>query len=225
MPLAARPAAIRRRISVSTCTRPSGRVRPLIRRVAPIGDSRIVPAYLGTSSSSGAKVSSSDDGEADRVEDLDHALDVLVGDPVEVDGRRRVGPGQVGRDPDLAVGDRVDRAPDVADDRPSQADLLDRALDAREADHVALEVLALGEDQETHEVVEDDALAGQGQRREHEAEAREHRPQVEDPEHDDDRGHEHAEPEQLAEQVLDRLEAAVGLGLDGRVAVVDLRSA
>ena len=67
-----------------------------------------------------------------------------------------------------------------------------------EADDVALEVLALGEDEDPHQVVEDDALAGQGERGQHEPEAREHRPQVEDPEDHDDRGDEHAEPQELA---------------------------
>ena len=67
----------------------------------------------------------------------------------------------------------------VPEDGPSQADLLDRALDVADRDGVPLVVLPLHEDEGAHDVVQDHALAGQRERGKHEAQARDHRPQVE----------------------------------------------
>ena len=189
MPAAAMPAATRRRISASTCAPASGRIRPLRRSVAPADDSRIVPAYAGHVLEHRREGLVLGQRAPDGVEDLDHALDVAIGDAVEVDRRqrRRSASGSTTRGSSPFETEwTVPR--DVAHDRPPQADLLDRALDRPELDDVALEVLALGQDQDAHQVVEDDALAGEGERGEDEPEARQHRPQVEDPEdHDDQR--------------------------------------
>ena len=84
---------------------------------------------------------------ADLVDDLDGALDVgPVGDrDVLVDPRPDAG--QVRGDLDLAVGHRVDDAVEVAQRRPAQGEVLDRALDAGDADDVAARELVLDQDQ------------------------------------------------------------------------------
>ena len=156
-----------------------GRTRPLRRSVAPADDSRIVPAYPGTSWSFGANASSSDRASPTASSTSITPSMSRSAMPVDVDGRQGVGARPVRRHADRPVRDGVDRAPRVAHDRPSQPDLLDRALDGAQLDDVALEVLALGQDQDPHQVVEDDALARERERGEDEAEAREHRPQVE----------------------------------------------
>ena len=93
----------------------------------------------------------------DLVDDVDRLVDVgAVGDrDVLVDPRPDAG--QVGGDLDLAVGDGVDDAVEVAERRPPQVEVLDRAVDAGEADHVALAELVLDQDQGAVEVVADEA--------------------------------------------------------------------
>ena len=73
----------------------------------------------------------------DVVDDLDRLVDVgAVGDGhVLVDPRPD--PGQVGRHVDLAVGDGVDDAVEVAQRRPPQGEVLDRPRHAGEAHDVA----------------------------------------------------------------------------------------
>jgi hypothetical protein len=123
----------------------------------------------------------------------------------------------------------VDGAPDVADHRAPQPDLLDRALHRPELDDVALEELALGEDQDPHQVVEDDALAGDGQRGQDQPETRQHRPQVEHPEDHEDQRDTDGEAQDLGEQVLERGDPTIGLlgqrGVAGELGLLGVHDA
>ena len=143
--------------------------------------------------------------QAARVDDVDGPFDVLVPDALDVDDGTGVDAGQVRRHADLPVRDRVDRAARVAQDRPPEPDLLDGPFDAAHGDHVADVVLALDEDQEPHEVVEHDALPGQGQGGRDDAQTGEQRPHVEHADDDHDAGDDDADAERLREQVLERV--------------------
>ena len=80
-------------------------------------------------------------------------------------------PGPVRGDLDLAVRDRVDDAVEVAQRRPPQAEVLDRAGHAGDRHHVALAELVLDEDQAAVEVVADEALGAEADRDPDDAEA------------------------------------------------------
>ena len=116
---------------------------------------------------------------ADGVDHPDRPVDVgAVGDDhVLVDP----GPdaGQVRGDLDLAVRHGVDDAIDVADRRPPQAEVLDRARDAGHADDVALGELVLDEDERAVEVVAHERLRAEPDRDADDAEAGHRRTDVE----------------------------------------------
>ena len=116
---------------------------------------------------------------ADLVDDLGRHVDVgAVGDGhVLVDARPD--PGQVGGDLDLAVGHRVDDPVEVAQRRPAEREVLDRAGDAGDADDVALGELVLDEDQGAVEVVADEALGAEADRDADDPEPGDGRPDVE----------------------------------------------
>ena len=97
-------------------------------------------------------------------------VDVLV-DP----GPR---PRPVRGDLDLAVRDGVDDAVEVAQRRPAQAEVLDRAGHAGDRDHVAAAELVLDEDQAAVEVVADEALGAEPDRDADDAEPRDRRADV-----------------------------------------------
>ena len=111
----------------------------------------------------------------------------------------------------------MQRAAVVAHERPPDADLLDLALEVLDHDGVALEVLPLDEDQDPHQVVEDDALPGKGDRGDDDAEPGEERPEVEDREDDQDHDEDVEEAEGPIDEVLDRLDPPVRLGEGGRI--------
>ena len=91
----------------------------------------------------------------------------------------RPDPGQVGGDLDLAVGDGVDHAVDVAQRRPPQVEVLDRAGHAGQAHDVALGELVLDEDERAVEVVADERLRPEADRDADDAEPGDGRPDVE----------------------------------------------
>ena len=80
---------------------------------------------------------------------------------------------------DLAVGDRVDDAVEVAQRRPPQREVLDRPFDARDAHDVAPGELVLDQDQRAVEVVADEELRPEADRDPDDAETRDGRPDVE----------------------------------------------
>ena len=120
----------------------------------------------------------------------------------------------------------------VPQDRPPEVDLLDLALDrgarALDDDPVALEVRPLDQDQEPHQVVEDDGLAGQRQRGDDDADAGDQLPEVE---HGEDEEHEREEeqrPGQLVQDVLERdrpLLQLLGRCLAGHRRLLDVEDA
>ena len=115
----------------------------------------------------------------DRVDDPDGRVDVgAVGDrDVLVDARPDAG--QVGGHVDLAVGDRVHHAIEVAQRRPPQREVLDGPLDARDAHDVAPGELVLDQDERAVEVVADEELRPEADRDPDHAETRDGRPDVE----------------------------------------------
>ena len=115
----------------------------------------------------------------DLVDDLDDLVDVRpVGDrDVLVDPGPH--PGEVGGDLDLPVGNRVHDPVEVAHGRPSQVEVLDRAVDAGQAHDVALGELVLEEDQGAVEVVADQRLGPEADRDAEDPEARDRRPDIE----------------------------------------------
>ena len=95
----------------------------------------------------------------------------------------------------------------VADDRPAHPDLFDLALDGAELDPVALVVRTLEDDEDAHQVVEDDALAGQRDGERDETEPGDHGQQVEDGQDDEERDGHDEDLEDRREQVLDGRDA------------------
>ena len=89
------------------------------------------------------------------------------------------GPRPVGGDLDLAVRDGVDDAVEVAQRRPPQAEVLDRAGDAGDRDDVAPAELVLDEDQAAVQVVADEALGPEADGDADDAEAGDGRADVE----------------------------------------------
>src|SRR5690606_441315 len=78
-------------------------------------------------------------------EDGEDAVDILLVGDLDVDDGAGPGLGQVADLGDLAVGDDVDDAVDVAEDGGAEGDLLDHPVDVADADHVADAELSLDE--------------------------------------------------------------------------------
>ena len=125
----------------------------------------------------------------DAVHELDDPVEIALADATHGDLGGREDARPVRDDPQLPVRDRVDGPARVPDDRAAQPDLLDGAFDRSDRDRVAIEELALDDDEDARQVVEDDGLAGDRERREEETEARDDAPEPEeaDDEQQDDR--------------------------------------
>ena len=152
---------------------------------------------------------------ADLLDDRHGLVDVgAIGDGhVLVDARPH--PGQVGRHLDLAVGDGVDDAVEVAQRRAPEREVLDRARDARDAHDVALRELVLDEDVGAIEVVADHVLRPEPDCDADDAKAGHGGPDVEaQPAHHHQAGDDDdEEPQGVAEQGLERVHPL--LELDG----------
>ena len=203
----------RLRTSAATSQRSSGTTRQDIRIVAPRSVKAKAIGWPGGASSRGAHAGIRREVSADLAHRGDRPLDVRIPDPLDVHDGAGVDPGQVRRCPDQPVGDRMDGPAGVAQGRPPEPDLLDRALDPADVDDVPDVVLALHQDQDAHQVVEHDALAGERERCGHDAEPGQDRPQIEQADQDQDAGHHHAEPERLGQEVFEGLDPLGQFGL------------
>ena len=116
---------------------------------------------------------------ADVVDDRDRLVDVGAERDHDVLVDPRPGPGPVAGNLDLAVRDGVDDAVEVAERRPPEAEVLDRAAHPGDRDDVALAELVLDEDERAVEVVADEALRAEPDGDPDDAEARDGRPDVE----------------------------------------------
>ena len=142
--------------------------------------------------------------------DRDRPIEVLWPQDLDVDRRDRVDAGQVRREANEPVRDRVERAQPVTERRTAQADLLDLTFGARSrgglhGDPVAFVERALDEDQDPHQVVEHDRLPGEREGRGDQPETGEQLPEVEHAEDQDDQGDKEAGADQFPEDDLERL--------------------
>ena len=179
MPFALNAASSRLRSSPAAAHWSGARTVPRILRVTPYSPRASTRSTRGASMTRRFQAGSDGHLATDVVDDLDRLVDVrAVGDgDVLVDPRPD--PGQVAGDGDLAVGDRVDDAVEVAQRRPPQAEVLDRAGHAGDPDDVALAELVLDEDERAVEVVADEVLGAEPDGDPDDAEAGDRRTDVE----------------------------------------------